>query len=159
MVLKIGEKLAGAIAVITAISSTLFIAIGAYYEVKDFTRIVEDVTQVVNENSKVIKSLEKSIQEVPVKVLVEHDAGVLFATLNYPHVTDRDSVHDVIESWFSRSSGIQIQSLVNLCKHDRHTLEQIIYSENIRIYCPRFGSWADNYSYTRDHMRDIVKND
>ncbi len=152
MILRISEKVAAYVAAFTAIVSAIVVVVCAYYEVRSFSDVVSEMNTVVTENSKVIRSLEISIKEVPVKILVEHDAGVLFATLNYPKVTERKDVHKVIDSWFRRSSGIQIQSLVNLCKHDKKMLEQIVYSENIRRYCPRFGSWSESFHGVRNNL-------
>jgi len=123
---------------ITAIASAiavLVVLIEAWASVKQMNVVVES-------NTTAIISLESSIKEVPVQLMVEHDAGVIFSTLNYPDVTPTDQIDEKIDFWFAHSWGIQIQALINLCKHDKKTLATIIYKQNVRKYCPRFGSFV-----------------
>lgn len=132
------SKLKYATAIITALSAVL----SAMYVVSQFYFTTKQMSAVVQQNTIAIKSLASSIREVPVKLMIEHDAGVLFSTLNFPDSTPIDKIDDKIDRWFANSWGIQIQSLINLCKHDKKTLSMIIYRQNVRKYCPKFGSFV-----------------
>ena len=123
---------------VTAISTVLT----SMYVVSQFYLTTKQMSAVVRQNTVAIKSLEASIRDVPMQMMVEHDAGVLFSTLNFPDATSADRIDDKIDLWFANSWGIQIQAMINLCKHDKKTLGTIIYRQNVRKYCPRFGSFV-----------------
>ena len=125
-------------ATVTAISTVL----SSMYVVSQFYLTTQQMSAVVRQNTVAIKSLEASIRDVPMQMMIEHDAGVLFSTLNFPDATSADRIDDKIDSWFANSWGIQIQAMINLCKHDKKTLGTIIYRQNVRKYCPRFGSFV-----------------
>ena len=125
-------------ATVTAVSAVL----SGMYVVSQFYITTQQMSSVVRQNTVAIKSLESSIRDVPRQMMIEHDAGVLFSTLNFPDSTSADKIDDKIDGWFDNSWGIQIQAMINLCKHDKKTLETIIYRQNVRKYCPRFGSFV-----------------
>ena len=125
-------------ATVTAISAVL----SSMYVVSQFYITTQQMSAVVKQNTVAIKSLEASIRDVPRQMMIEHDAGVLFSTLNFPDATAADKIDDKIDAWFANSWGIQIQAMINLCKHDKKTLGTIIYRQNVRKYCPRFGSFV-----------------
>ena len=132
------KKLKQASAIIVAISAIL----SSMYVVSSFYVSTQSMQSVVQQNTLAIKSLETSIKDVPRRMMIEHDAGVLFATLNFPDPTPSDMIDDKIDEWFAKSWGIQIQGMINLCKNDKKTLATIIYRQNVRKYCPRFGTFA-----------------
>jgi len=129
------KYIAGTITAISAILSSMYV-------ISQFYVTTQQMSSVVQQNTVAIKSLELSIRDVPLKMMIEHDAGVLFSTLNFPDSTPIDRIDDKIDLWFKNSWGIQIQSMINLCKHDKKILSTIIYRQNVRKYCPRFGTFV-----------------
>lgn len=140
-------------ATVTAISAVL----SSMYVVSQFYITTQQMSAVVKQNTVAIKSLEASIRDVPRQMMIEHDAGVLFSTLNFPDATAADKIDDKIDGWFANSWGIQIQAMINLCKHDKKTLATIIYRQNVRKYCPRFGSFVllDKLMHTDKQTADL----
>lgn len=129
------KQFAAAITAISVICSSMYI-------VQQFYMSTQAMQSVVQQNTVAIKSLETSIKDVPTKMMTEHDAGVLFSTLNFPNPTPADKVAPKIDEWFAKSWGIQIQAMIHLCKYDKKLLSSIIYKQNVRKYCPRFGTFA-----------------
>lgn len=139
----LSEKIAAIVTIITAVSV-----------ITQTTIVIENNTKSIDRISVVVDQLKKSIHDVPLKMMMEQNQGVIFNTVNYPTHTSRKDMPKKIQSWFDNSSGIQIQALQFQCKHNRKMLSMDIWPENVHLFCSRFRL------YTKAAQEDnIIKMD